>query len=422
MFDTLRAISKNADLKKKILFTIFILILYRIGAVIPVPFIDSAALSEYFNTTTVAAGLTGMLNIMAGGALSKAAIFALAISPYINASIIIQLLCIAIPALERLSKEEDGQKKVQKITRYTAIGLSIIMAYGYYAILTRQNIVINPSFFTALVIISSFTAGAMLVMWLSELINDRGIGNGVSMLLLVGILSQGTNVVQWVVTAFRSKQYWQIAVVAVIMVLMIAGIVFVNQAERRIPIQYAKRVVGRKMYGGNNSHLPMKVLMTGVMPIIFAQSFCMLPTTIAAFTPASSKYAVFVSKYLSTDTIVYAVAFFLLIIFFNYFYVSITYNPVEIANNLQKQGGSVPGIRPGEPTANYIKKSLNKITLAGAIFLGLIALLPMLFSAIFKLNFSLGGNSMLIVVSIIIETATTIESQLMMRHYKGFLD
>ena len=422
MFDTLRAVSKNADLKKKIIFTIIILLIYRIGAVIPVPFIDSAALSEYFSTTTVAAGLTGMLNIMAGGALSKAAIFALAISPYINASIIIQLLCIAIPYLERLSKEEDGQKKVQKITRYTSIGLALIMSYGYYVILKTQNIVVNPGFFSALVIISSFVAGAMIVMWLSELINERGIGNGVSMLLLVGILSQGTNVVQWVVTAFRSAKYWQIAVVAVIMVLMIAGIVFVNQAERRIPIQYAKRVVGRKMYGGNNSHLPMKVLMTGVMPIIFAQSFCMLPTTIAAFVPASSKYAIWVDKYFSTDTIAYAIVFFVLIIFFNYFYVSITYNPVEIANNLQKQGGSVPGIRPGEPTANYIKKSLNKITLAGAFFLGLIALLPMLFSAIFNLNFSLGGNSMLIVVSIIIETATTIESQLMMRHYKGFLD
>jgi len=422
MFDTLRAVSKNADLKKKIWFTIIVLLIYRIGAVIPVPFIDSAQLNEYFSSTAVAAGLTGMLNIMAGGALSKAAIFALAISPYINASIIIQLLCIAIPALERMSKEEDGQKKVQNITRISSIALAIIMAYGYYAILKAQSILTQSGFFPALVIVSSFTAGAMIVMWLSEKINEHGIGNGVSMLLLVGILSQGTNVVYWIKSAAGNANYWQIAVVAVIMILMVGGIVFVNGAERRIPIQYAKRVVGRKMYGGNNSHLPMKVLMTGVMPIIFAQSFCMLPSTVAAFVSASSKYAIWVSKNFSSDSIAYAIVFFVLIIFFNYFYVSITYNPVEIANNLQKQGGSVPGIRPGDPTAKYIQKSLNKITLAGAIFLGLIALLPMLFSAIFNLNFSLGGNSMLIVVSIIIETATTIESQIMMRHYKGFLD
>lgn len=421
MFETLRAVLKNADLKRKILFTILVLLIFRIGVVIPVPFIDTASLGTLFSSD-VTQGLTGMLNIMSGGALAQAAIFALGISPYINASIIMQLLTIAIPALERLSKEENGQKKVQKITRYVSVGLSIIMGYGYYTILNAQNLVTNPSFIKGLVIVSAFTAGAVLVMWMAEQINDKGIGNGVSMVILTGILSQGNAVVQWVINAIQSSVYWAVIVVAVIAVLMIAAIVFVNQAERRIPIQYAKRVVGRKMYGGNNSHLPMKVMMTGVMPIIFASSFCMLPSTIAAFVSPSSGYAVWVSKYFSSETVAYAIVFFLLIIFFNYFYVSVTYNPVEIANNLQKQGGSVPGIRPGEPTAKYIQKALNKITLFGAFFLGLVALLPMLFSAIFGLGFSLGGNSMLIVVSIILELAVTIESQLMMRHYKGFLD
>ncbi len=421
MFNTLRAVAKNADLKKKILFTIMVLLIYRIGAVIPVPFIDTASLGTLFSAE-VTQGLTGMLNILSGGALAQAAIFSLAISPYINASIIMQLLTFAIPALERISKEEGGQKKIQQITRYVAVALSVIMAYGYYTILNSQSLVTNPSFIKGIVIVSAFVAGAMIVMWMAEKINDKGIGNGVSMIILTGILSQGTAVVNWIVNAFATAKYWHVIVVGIIAVLMIAAIVFVNQAERRIPIQYAKRVVGRKMYGGNTTHLPMKVMMTGVMPIIFASSFCMLPSTIAAFTKPSSSFAVWVSKYFSADTIAYAIVFFLLIIFFNYFYVSMTYNPVEIANNLQKQGGSVPGIRPGEPTANYIQKALNKITLFGAFFLGLVALLPMLFSAIFNLGFSVGGNSMLIVVSIILEIAATIESQIMMRHYKGFLD
>ncbi len=421
MFAAIKATFKNADLRRKILFTLMILLLYRIGAIIPVPFVDTAALGTVFSSGAAGAGLTGLLNIMSGGALQRASLFAMAISPYINASIIIQLLCIAIPALERMQKQEDGQKKIQAITRYLTIALGLVMGYGYYTVLDYYGVLPYKTFFTGAIIVMAFTVGSAIVMWLAEKINDYGIGNGISMILFASILSQGTAIITWLGDAFANKNYWGPALVLVIAVLMIAGIVLVNQAERRIPIQYAKRVVGRKMYGGNQTHLPMKVLMTGVMPIIFANSFCMLPSTIASFMNPSSGFAVWVDKYFTTDTWAYGILFFVLIIFFNYFYVSVSYDPVEISNNLQKNGGSIPGIRPGEATAAYIKKSLNKITLFGAIFLGIIAVVPMIASAIFNLSFSLGGNSLLIVVSIVLETAVTIESQIMMRHHKGFL-
>lgn len=360
---------------------------------------------------------------MSGGALSQATLFALAIAPYINASIIMQLLCIAIPALERMQKEENGQQKINQITRYVTVGLGLVMSYGYYSLLAyRFDVLKYKTFFTAVVVILAFTAGSAVVMWLAERINEKGIGNGISMILFASILSQGSGIINWLRNAFISKNYVGPILVGIISIGMIMGIVLVNKAERRIPIQYAKRVVGRKMYGGNSTHLPMKVMMTGVMPIIFASSFCMLPQTIATFFASSSSFAVWVEKYFSQDTVAYGIVYFLLIVFFNYFYVSVSYNPVEIANNLQKNGGSVPGIRPGEPTANYLKKTLNKITLFGALFLGVIAILPMIASAIFNLSFTLGGTSILIVVSVIMETAVTIESQIVMRHYRGFLE
>ena len=423
MFDGVKAAFKNIELRKKILFTLFIIFVFRVGCAIPVPFIDATRLSAAFEASGIGSGIGGLLDIMSGGALSQATLLALAIAPYINASIIMQLLCIAIPALERMQKEEDGQQKINQITRYVTVGLGLVMSYGYYSLLAyRFDVLKYKTFFTAVVVVLAFTAGSAIVMWLAERINEKGIGNGISMILFASILSQGSGIINWLRNAFISKNYIGPVIVGIIAVGMIMCIVLVNKAERRIPIQYAKRVVGRKMYGGNSTHLPMKVMMTGVMPIIFASSFCMLPQTIATFFASSSSFAVWVEKYFSQDTVAYGVIYFLLIVFFNYFYVSVSYNPVEIANNLQKNGGSVPGIRPGEPTANYLKKTLNKITLFGALFLGVIAILPMIASAVFNLSFTLGGTSILIVVSVIMETAVTIESQIVMRHSRGFLE
>lgn len=423
MFDGVKAAFKNIELRKKILFTLFIIFVFRVGCAIPVPFIDATRLSAAFEASGIGSGIGGLLDIMSGGALSQATLLALAIAPYINASIIMQLLCIAIPALERMQKEEDGQQKINQITRYVTVGLGLVMSYGYYSLLAyRFDVLKYKTFFTAVVVVLAFTAGSAIVMWLAERINEKGIGNGISMILFASILSQGSGIINWLRNAFISKNYIGPVIVGIIAVGMIMCIVLVNKAERRIPIQYAKRVVGRKMYGGNSTHLPMKVMMTGVMPIIFASSFCMLPQMIATFFASSSSFAVWVEKYFSQDTVAYGVIYFLLIVFFNYFYVSVSYNPVEIANNLQKNGGSVPGIRPGEPTANYLKKTLNKITLFGALFLGVIAILPMIASAVFNLSFTLGGTSILIVVSVIMETAVTIESQIVMRHYRGFLE
>ena len=418
MFEGLIAAFKNSDLRKKIFFTVMILLLYRVGALIPVPFVDTTMLGSVFQNS----GLTDMLNIMSGGALQNAALFAMGISPYINASIIVQLLTIAIPALERLKKAEDGQKKINKITRYLTVALGLVMGYGYYTILDNaMGVLTEKSFFTALIVVFAFTAGSAIVMWMAEKIDEHGIGNGISMILFAGILSQGPAIVSWIVTSVKEGKFVGPILVLVIGLLMIAGSVWVNGAERRIPVQYPKRVVGRKMYGGNQTHLPMKVLMTGVMPIIFASSFCMLPSTIASFM-AENGFTKWVNNYFTTDKPLYGILFFILIIFFNYFYVSVSYDPVEISNNLQKNGGSIPGIRPGEPTVNYIKKSLNKITLLGAIFLGFIAIIPMIATVAFGVNFALSGNSMLIVVSIILETSMVLESQISMRHYKGFLE
>ena len=418
MFEGLIAAFKNSDLIKKIFFTIMILLLYRVGALIPVPFVDTTMLGSVFQNS----GLTDMLNIMSGGALQNAALFAMGISPYINASIIVQLLTIAIPALERMKKEEDGQKKINKITRYLTVALGLVMGYGYFTILDNaMGVLTQKTFFTGMIVVFAFTAGSALVMWMAEKIDEYGIGNGISMILFAGILSQGPAIVSWIVSSVKEGKFVGPILVLVIGLLMIAGIVWVNGAERRIPVQYAKRVVGRKMYGGNQTHLPMKVLMTGVMPIIFASSFCMLPSTIASFM-AENGFTKWVNNYFTTDKPLYGILFFILIIFFNYFYVSVSYDPVEISNNLQKNGGSIPGIRPGEPTVNYIKKSLNKITLLGAIFLGFIAIIPMIATVVFGVNFALSGNSMLIVVSIILETSMVLESQISMRHYKGFLE
>ena len=428
MLQTLRNAWKIEELRKKILFTLLIILLYRLGNSIPVPYVNVAALQQYF--TYMQNTVMGLLDVMSGGAFSSATIFALSIQPYINASIIIQLLCIAIPALERLSKEggEEGKKKIAAITRYSTVAIGLLQGFAYF-MLIKNNGILNAeaqgSVWAAIVIILTFTSGSALIMWLGEQITEHGIGNGISMILFASIISRfPTSIVSTVRNCITGNLQWWVAVLVYLGALaLIVLIVFVNDAERRIPVQYAKRVVGRKMYGGQSTHLPMKVNMSGVMPIIFAQSIASLPATIAAFTGSSTDS--WVMRVFDTTSITYAIIYFLLIIFFAYFYSTIQFNPVEVANNLKKNGGYIPGFRPGKPTSEFIQRVLNKITLFGAIYLGIIAVVPILvshFSTSASLTgLSLGGTSIIIVVGVALETVRTLEGELLMRNYKGFL-
>ena len=423
MLQTMRNAWKIDDLRKKILFTLVIILLYRLGNAVPVPYVDIDALGQYFNQMQNT--VLGLLNVMSGGAFSNATIFALSIQPYINASIIIQLLTIAIPALERMSKEEgeEGKKKIASITRYTTVAIGLIQGFAYYYMIMRSGFLTadGSGVWAAIVIILTFTSGSALIMWLGEQITEFGIGNGISIILFASIVSRfPTSLYQMVTNAVNGTVAWWIDILLLLGALaMIVLIVLINDSERRIPVQYAKRVVGRKMYGGQSTHLPMKVNMSGVLPIIFAQSIASLPATIAAFTGHSD------SAWASTTSIPYAIIYFLLIIFFAYFYSTIQFNPVEVANNLKKNGGYIPGFRPGKPTSEFIKKVLNKITLFGAIYLGIIAVVPILishFSTTADLSgISLGGTSIIIVVGVALETVRALEAQLLMRNYKGFL-
>ena len=432
MLTTLRNAWKIADLRKKLLFTLLIILLYRIGNVIPVPFVNVEQMSLMFEQQ-LSNTILGLMNMMSGGAFSMATIFALGIQPAINASIIIQLLTIAIPALERLSKEggEAGKKTLSKITRYTTVGLGVLMGFAYYMMLVNYNsqysnqLLTQTSVLPAIVIILTFTAGATLVTWLGDQITEFGIGNGISMILFANIIAripQGIflPIYQELKLSFSTFWYWALLIV-IAMLAVIVFIVFVSQAERRIPVQYAKRVVGRKVYGGQNTHLPIKVNMSGVMPIIFAQSIASLPATICAFAGVGTGNwwydHVFDSK-----SAIYCVCYLLLIVGFSYFYATIQYNPVEVANNLKKNGGFIPGFRPGRPTSDFIRKVINKVTLFGALYLGIIAVLPIVLGAAFgNTNFSFGGTSVIIVVSVALETVAAIEAQMMMRNYSGFL-
>ena len=423
MLQTLRNAWKIPELRKKVIFTLFILLIYRVGNVIPVPFIDVNTLSSYFNQT-LSNTILGLYNAMSGSAFSRATVFALGIQPYINASIIIQLLTIAIPALERLAKDEgeDGKKKIAAITRYSTVGLGLLMGWAYYMMLKNYSsssfaIIEETGFLPALVIILAFTAGSALVMWLAEQITEFGIGNGISMILFANIVSGLPSMLYNLV----QMAWWKIVIVLVGMVALILFIVFINDAERRIPIQYAKRVVGRKVYGGQNTNLPIKVSMSGVMPVIFAQSICSLPATICAFTGSTSGWAY---KYLwSNNSAFYAVVYFLMIFFFSWFYSTIQYDPMEISNNLMKNGGFIPGFRPGKPTSDFIAKVLNKVTLFGAIYLGIVAICPLIVGkALGNQNLAIGGTSVIIVVGVALETVRALESQMMMRQYKGFLE
>ncbi len=429
MLTTLRNAWRIPELRRKILFTLLIILLYRIGNVIPVPFVNVESMSQMFEQQ-LSGTILGLFNMMSGNAFSMATIFALSIQPYINASIIIQLLTIAIPALERLSKDggEEGKKKINKITRITTVALGLLMGFAYYVMLTNYNGAYNNLLLTetgvlpAIVIIFTFTAGSTLVMWLGEQITEHGIGNGISMILFAniiaripgGIIAPIWNDLLW------SKWYWALALV-VGMLAIIVFIIYVSQAERRIPVQYAKRVVGRKVYGGQNTHLPIKVNMSGVMPIIFAQSIASFPATICAFGGWTSNWAY--RNIFDNKSAIYAVIYLLLIIGFSYFYATIQYNPVEVANNLKKNGGFIPGFRPGRPTSDFIRKVINKVTLFGAIYLGIVAVIPIILGVVMKdTQFSFGGTSVIIVVSVALETVTAIEAQMMMRNYSGFLE
>ena len=452
MLKTLRNAWVIPELRRKILFTLFIVFLYRVGAALPIPFIDYSTINQSANLGLFSDGIFAYLNILSGYAFSSATLLALSVQPYINASIIIQLLTVALPPLEKLSKSgEEGRKKIEKITRYVTIGIAVISAYGYYAILGSEAmtgihgglIVYTEGFakwFAMFVIIACYTAGACLVMWLAEMINEKGIGNGISMILFANIVSGLPSMFSqfyWNLQTERADDallfggevvpvWLQIVLWVAVIVVILGSLVFVtymNDAERRIPVNYAKRTVGRKQYGGQSSNLPIKLNMSGVMPIIFASTIISLPITIMQF--AGVKETNFFYRALSTDSVIYAVLLFALIIAFAYFYISISFNPVEVSNNLMQQGGTIYGIRPGRPTTVYIKKVLNKVILMGALFLGVVACFPLILNIVTGglLNVvAFSGSTLLIVVGVILETVREMEAQMTMRHYKGFLD
>ena len=428
MIQTIRKAWGVPELRKKIVFTLLILLIFRIGNAIPVPYINTTLLGNYLDS--MSGTVLGLYNVMSGGAFAEATVFALGVQPYINSSIIIQLLTIAIPALERLARDggEAGKKKIASITRYATVAIALLQGLGYYMICKNYNILEQQGIWPALVIIVSFVAGSSFVMWLGEQVNEFGVGNGISIILFAGILSRVPNMVTMGASYIRTKGsigcLW-IALLIVGMLAMVVLIVHVNEAERRIPVQYAKRQVGRKMYGGQASTLPMKVNMSGVLPIIFAQTIASLPATIWAFVGIPEEGTVGRSIYNAIDTksVLYLIVYFLMIIGFSYFYATIQFNPVEISNNLKRNGGFIPGFRPGKPTSDFIAKVLNKVTLFGAIYLGVVAICPLIVGkALGNSNLAIGGTSIIIVVGVALETVRALESQMMMRQYKGFLE
>lgn len=436
MFKTLKNAWSIPEMRSKLIYTLIILLLYRIGAAIHIPFTNVETIGSYANLTNNSFFV--YLNLLSGDAFSKATLFALSISPYITASIVMQLLAIAIPALERLSKSgEEGQKKITTITRIVTVALAFLTAFGYYLYLRNQTGLLTDAgktVFGGVVIVFCYAAGAALIMWLAEKINDNGIGNGISIILFANIIATLVSQIYSVVsTMFEDGKVnsWKLVIVEAVIfgaLAMIAFVVFVTNSERRLPVQYAKKVVGRKMYGGQSTTLPIKLNMTGVMPIIFANSIVAIPGTIELIVSSKIKSGGFWDKFFdffAYDSWFYVILFFILIIAFSYFYILISFNPVEVANNLKKNGGFIPGIRPGKPTSEYITRVLNRITLIGAVFLGIIAVIPLIVniltdSSIGSLAF--GGSSLLIVVGVILETVREIEAQMTMRHYKGFLE
>ena len=422
MFKTLRNAWSIPELRKKLIFTLFILLLYRIGNVIPVPYVDKDAMAAFFDSS-LSNTILGLYNVMSGSAFSQASVMALGIQPYINASIIIQLLTVAIPALERMAKEqgEIGKKKIERITRYSTVGLGLLLGFAYYTIIANNGSVLTQTgFLPAVVIILTFAAGSSVVMWMGEQINEFGIGNGISVILFANIIAGFPSMINYISAGIF--EWWVALIIAVVVLLLVIFIVFINDAERRIPIQYAKRVVGRKVYGGQSTNLPIKVSMSGVMPVIFAQSIVSVPATICAFIGVKSGW--WYENVFSPTGWIYVTLYGLLIFFFSWFYSTIQYDPVEISNNLKKNGGFIPGFRPGKPTGDFIKKVINKILVFGAVYLAVVALLPMIGNIILpNLQYlAIGGTSIIIVVGVALETVKALEAQMLMRHYKGFLD
>ncbi len=430
MFKTFQNAWKIPELRQRLLYTLGVIVIYRLGCAIPVPFITSSALGQMFTTGS----MLNYLDMMSGGALSQCTIFALGVTPYINASIIMQLLTVAIPYLENLAKEPDGQKKMQQITRYAGAVIALIMSIGYYFVVRNMGALSHTSgfagVFSAFVIILTFTAGAQLITWLGEQIDDKGIGNGVSLLIFASIVSRWSSVYDLVVdvitraSAGQPLYYVLLPLLLVFTLAVIVFIVIMTNAERRITIQYAKRVVGRKQMGGQSTYLPLKLNMSGVMPIIFASALVSIPGTIGSFLNLDQTAHPFLYAFFHTfnyNSFVYVVIYLLLIVGFNYFYVSIQYNPIEIANNLRRNNGSIPGFRPGKPTSDFIARTLNKITMIGAIFLAIVAVLPILLGNLTGINIQLGGTSMLIVVGVALDTTRSLDSYMTMRNHKGFL-
>lgn len=426
MVETIKNAWKIPELRKKLLFVIVAIIVYRLGHAIYVPFVDTAALATAFAANS--GNILGYFNILAGGGLAQASVFALSVYPYINSSIIMQLLQVAIPALERLAKDggEEGRKKIASITRYVTMGIALVMGYGYYTMLRYYQVLTRTDLWSGIVIVLSFMAGACFVMWLGEQITEKGVGNGTSIIIFIGIVSRGPSAAIGMVNGIANGTlaWWKAVIILALFLAIIAFVVYITNAERRIPVQYAKRVVGRKQYGGQSTFLPMKVNMAGVMPVIFASTIVTVPSTLAQFfTPTEGSFWDGFVKAFSPGAALYIIVYLLLIFGFAYFYSAIQFNPIEVANNLKNNGGFIPGFRPGRPTSDFIAKVLNKVTLMGAIFLAIISAIPQIMS-----NFkgfgglAVGGTSMLIMVGVALETVKAIENQMLMRHYKGFLE
>ena len=454
MIETIRNAWKVPELKKKLMFTIFALLIFRLGAAIPVPYINTDGLREFLQGQS--GTILSLMNAMSGSAFAMATVFALSIQPYINSSIIIQLLTVAIPALERLQKEggEEGRKKIASITRYTTVAIALLQGYGYYSLINYYGLIDTAGMsgiWVGIVIVLSFTAGSAFLMWLGEQITEFGIGNGISIILFAGIVSRVPQMVsdmyvgvsRWMnplseetlagMGETQRKAYESsllhpaaIPVIVIGMLALVVFIVFINNAERRLPVRYAKRVVGRKTYGGQSTHIPMKVSMSGVMPIIFAQSIASLPATIGAFahwTVESEGFGGGLMRLFDSSRPFYSILYFLLIVGFSYFYSTMAFNPIEVANNLKKNGGFIQGFRPGRPTAEFIMNVLNKITMFGALYLAVVALAPIITGNLIGIrSLATGGTSVIIVVGVALETMKQLEAQMLMRHYKGFLE
>ena len=426
MFETIKNAWKIGDLKKKLLITMGLILIYRLGTHLPVP----GLIQEAFAAMTEGNQLFGFMDTFSGGAFSRASLFAMNITPYINASIIMNLLTVAIPALERMQKEgTEGRKKIQQIVRYLAVGLGFFQAAMLYISLASSDAIYDGGTIVSFFIITlSFTAGTAFIMWLGENITEYGIGNGISLIIFAGILARAPQGIAQIWTYYKAGTLGNglvgiLAMVGILLVFTVSvvGVIYVTQAERRVPVQYAKRVVGRKMYGGQSTHLPMKVNMAGVIPIIFALSITTLPSIIIGLAAPNTESKILIAL-TKQGTLVHMTIMAMLIIFFTFFYTIIQFNPVEVANNMKKNGGFIPGIRPGKPTADYIAKVLNRITWFGGFFLAAVAVFPQVFGAIFGINIWFGGTALLIVVGVALDTVKQVESQMLMRHYKGFLD